>query len=82
MQSHHGSAGQECEVERGSRGVAKGTVSPGTFAEEQGLLWAFPFVWGYEVSIGTTKIIAFLKPRLATPFLFAIFFFEVVTSSA
>lgn len=56
-------------------------MSPGTFAEEQGSLWAFPFVWGYEESVGTTKRIAFLKPRLARPFLFAIFF-EVVASAA
>lgn len=36
-----------------------GVVSPGTFAEEQGPLWAFWFVWRYEISISTTKTIYF-----------------------
>lgn len=57
-------------------------LSPGTFAEEQGSLQTFWFVWRYEISVSIIKTFVFLiSPDLAIPFLLAVSL-QVVALSA
>lgn len=52
-------------------------LSPATFAEEQGSLWAFWFVWRYEISVSIIKALVFYLSQSCHAF-----FFSCCTSSS